>query len=193
MADSRLVDLACDAPELYQAARRWFLSQGERAVAILVAGLEDDGLGSVGHWRILRLLGELHAESQLPAVRKALDRAAARNDPIVLPGAMEALAAFGTPEAVRPLIAFLDSPDPNVVKRATMLLGGVASSEAIGPLVSLLTRDDPGTRYCAAGALARLDDPRARAALAEHLPHEPDAEVRDVIRAAGIGARDGGP
>jgi HEAT repeat protein len=182
MTDPRLVDLACDAPELSQAARRAFVVQGEAAIPTLLAGLEDQGLGGVGHWRVLRLLGELRIESALPAVRTALHRAAARNDPVVLPAAMEALAAFATPEAVGELVALLGFHDPHVVKRAAILLGETESPEALAPLAGLLTHGDPGVRYCAAGALLRLRDPRARAALAAHLERETDRDVRELIR-----------
>mgnify|MGYP003693608701 CR=1 FL=1 len=58
------------------------------------AGLDDARLGGVGHWRILLVLRELKLTSTLPAILKAFRAALARDNPIVLPGALEALAVF---------------------------------------------------------------------------------------------------
>jgi HEAT repeat protein len=181
LPDPRLVDLASDAADLYEASRAWFLEQGAAAVPLLVRGLQDDRLGSVGHWRILLVLRELRRDEALPAIRAAFRRALDRRDPIVLPGAMEALARFSTPETAAELIALLGDPDADLVKHAAALLGLMGDPAAVGPLARLLEGENASIRFAAARALVQLNLPDARAALERHLPKEPDAEVRAVI------------
>jgi HEAT repeat protein len=69
-------------------------------------------------------------------------------------------------------------------RHAAILLGKKGDPEAIEPLRRLLSREVSSLRYVAAGALAELGTPRARALLAEHLEGETDPEVRVLIQRA---------
>jgi len=189
---SRLVELASDLPSLQEKAEAWLLEHAPSTVPALVAALDDDGLGSVGQWRVLLLLRQLRLPETLPAVRAALRRARQGRDPIVLPGAMEALAAFRSPEAVADMAALLGSDDPDVVRHAAVLLGGMGDPTSAGPLSRLLESDVAGAPYAAAQGLLRLGTPEARAALARHLAGRPDESVRRLIEGAGIRAGEGG-
>jgi HEAT repeat protein len=125
--DPQLMALASDARIARDAAARWFLAQGEQGIALLLRGLQEDRLGLMAHRRILLILGELGREETIPVIREALHRALQRDDPIVRSGAMEALAAFYAPEAVRELEALLDHPNGDVARLATILVDHVRS------------------------------------------------------------------
>ncbi|CAN7510880.1 HEAT repeat domain-containing protein [Variovorax sp. LjRoot84] len=183
----QLMDLASDAWAIHDAARRSFIAQGAQGIPLLLDGLEDERLGLMAHRRILLILGELGVEQTIPVIRAALHRSLRRDDPIVRSGAMEALAAFRTPEAVGELVALLDHPNPDVVKHAAMLAGHTRAPAVLAPLRQLLASDDASRRHAAAVGLIRMDDAAARAALSEHLARETDDEVRTLIRVAGIG------
>jgi len=117
--------LASDAQSSRDAARRWFLEQGAQAIPLLEEGLSDDRLGLMAHRQILLILGALGREQTLPVIRAALHRALDRDDPIVRSGAMEALAAFDTPESFGELVALLDHPNADVAKLAVILVDHV--------------------------------------------------------------------
>ncbi len=186
--EQMLVDLASDAPGIYEAAEAWFLQRGPAVVPALVSGLENHYLGSVCHWRILLLLGEFAEEKTLPTILKALDRALRDGDPIVLPGAMEALAVFHTREAVHALISLLHEDDADVIRHAAGLLGDMGDEIAIKPLLELLETDDASVRYSATRALIQFERPSARTALEKHLENEADLEIRELLTSAGIGS-----
>jgi len=189
IVEQKLFDLASDSPGLQKAAHAWFVQQGPEVAPALADALEDARLGSTGHWRILRLLQHYAREETLPAVLKAFHRALAPYDPIVLPGAMEALAAFRAPAATDALIALLGESNLDIVKHAAALLGHTGDSNAVEPLVRLLGSDNPSLRYSATRGLIRLDSQSARAALDRHLESETDSEVRElIISARGDGA-----
>jgi HEAT repeat protein len=183
LIEQHLVDLASDVPVIYDMARSWFLQQGPEITGALVKGLEDDRLGSVGHWRILLLLAAFAQLETLPAILKALRR----GDPIVQPGAMEALAAIRTTEAIDALITLLQEDNPDVVRHAAILLGNTGGVSAVEPLLHLLDSDNPSVRYSAAKALIQLDGPPVRVALQRHLENETDLEVRELIASVGVG------
>jgi hypothetical protein len=105
--------LASDAQSSRDAARSWFLEQGALAIPLLEEGLADERLGLMAHRQIL------------PVIRAALHRALDRDDPIVRSGAMEALAAFDTPESFGELVALLDHPNADVAKLAVILVDHV--------------------------------------------------------------------
>ena len=189
IVEQKLFDLASDSPGMQKAAHSWFVQQGPEIATALADALEDERLGSVGHWRILRLLQYFARQETLPAVLKAFHRALAPYNPITLPGAMEALAAFRTPEATNALIALLTENNLDIVKHAAALLGHTGDLNAVEPLVRLLGSDNPSLRYSATRGLIRLDSPSARAALDRHLGSETDHEVRElIVSARGSGA-----
>ena len=125
LPDPHLMGLASDAQVARDASARWFVAQGEQGIALLLRGLHDERLGLMAHRRILLVLGELGREETIPAIREALHRALERDDPIVRSGAMEALAAFRAPDAVRELEALLEHPDADVARLATILVDHV--------------------------------------------------------------------
>jgi len=183
-----LVDLASDAPGVYEAAEAWFLQQGLAMVPALLSGLENELLGSVCHWRILLILREFAEEKTLLAILKAFERALRDGDPIVLPGAMEALAVFHAREAVDALIGLLSEDDADIVRHAAGLLGDMGDEIAVKPLLELLENEDPSIRYSASRALIRFDSTSVRKALEEHLEGEVDLEIRGLLTSAGIGS-----
>jgi len=186
----RLISLADDRPESYQPAYTWFVHQGPEVAGALAEALDDASLGSVCHWRILLLLGHFAQEETLPAIRNALHRALSPYDPVVLPGAMQALAALRIPAATQALIALLDENNTDIVKQAAALLGRTGDLAAVAPLLQLLGGNDPSLRYSAARGLTQLDDPSVRDALRRHLDDETDVEVRRLIESALRGGAD---
>jgi HEAT repeat protein len=182
----RLVDLAADRPQIYEAAQDWFIQQGEEVIPVLVQGLEEEYLGAVCHGRILRLLEHFAREETIPAIIRALHTALQRRNHIVIPAAMEALAAFHTPEAVQTLIDLTRERNPDIVKQAAALLGRTGEAQALESLVALLGSNNPFIRYSAARALTKLDFPAARQALAQHLETETDEEIQELLYSAGI-------
>jgi HEAT repeat protein len=176
-ARDQLERLAADDDGIYQDARRWFLAQGAAAVPALAEGLDDARLGSVAHWRMLLVLRELGLPEALPAILKAFRTALARGNPIVLPGALEALAVFDDEDAWAALRSALDSDDPDNVNHAAALLankGGRRAEDAIARLLS-----HPGTRFrqSAVSALLKMETDSARQILRQHRQREKDPEV----------------
>src|SRR5258708_13131510 len=110
--ERQLIRLASDYLPAYEDARRWFLAQGPSIVPVLTGGLEDDQLGFVAHWRILLLLREFALPATMPAILKSFHNALESRNPIVLPGAMEALPAIHTPEPAAALVSVLE-PAPS--------------------------------------------------------------------------------
>lgn len=188
---AELMNLASDAAPAFESARRTLLAQGERAIPMLLAGLEDARLGSIAHGRILRILGELGRDETLPAIRGVLRRSLRDGDPIVRSAAMEALAGFQSEQAVHELIALFDHPVARVAGYAAVLAGQTRMRAALAPLQGLLASPDASLRYAAAVGLIRLNDAQARQLLSAHMLREHDAEVRELIRAAGIAAAAG--
>jgi len=177
----QLIRLASDDARIYQDAQRWFLSRGEAIAPALMKGLDDPRLGSVGHWRMLLLLRELALPSTLPAILKAFRAALQQNNPIVLPGAMEALAVFDADEALSALISVLDSADPDSVNHAAALLGKKGAPRAEAALTRLLGHRDPKYRQSAVRGLLEMQTDSAREKLREHRKQEQDAGVLKLL------------
>jgi HEAT repeat protein len=180
--ERRLIDLACDQAGLFERAQEWFIEQGPEIIPVLVQGLENDDLGSVGHWRILLLLRHFGREEALPAVLAATWSAVRRKDPIVLPGAMEALAAIATPAAIEALVQLLKTPDAHVVKHAAALLGNMRAAAAVDALIALLDHTDADVRLGAAEALLQIGARSGGDALRAHLQRETDARIRRLLK-----------
>jgi HEAT repeat protein len=180
--EQQLIRLASDNASIYQDAWRWFLTQGPAIAPVLIAGLQDSELGSVGHWRILLVLRELALPSTLPAILNSFRRALARKDPIVLPGAMEALAAFDTEqEALSALISVLQSGEIDDIVHGAALLGNIASDRVVQPLINLLSHPQPAVRRSAVQALQKINSAPAQAALKLHRNHEKDPNVLALV------------
>ncbi|MEW6732878.1 MAG: hypothetical protein AB1489_16250, partial [Acidobacteriota bacterium] len=165
LVESQLIDLASDRPELYQAAYTWFTQQGPAITSALVQGLDNEYLGSVGHWRILLLLQHFAQKETLPAILKTLQRALSRRNNVVIPAAMEAITVFHTPVVTNTLIDLLQDNDLDIVKQAAVLLGKTDDLNAIEPLLNLLGSNDPTIRYRAVRGLSQLNYPLAQEAL----------------------------
>jgi hypothetical protein len=173
----QFVRLADHTPAIYQDAWRWFLGQGAAGAPDLVEGLDEPRFGGVCHWRILLVLRDLRVPSTLPAILRAYRTAVANDNVIVLPGALEALAAFDDAEAWAALTSALDLRDPDAVSHAAVLLahkGGRRAEQAIAPL---LARPDMRSRQSGVAALLRIDSETARATLARHRARETDPDV----------------
>lgn len=180
-ADQQLIRLASDHESIYQDAWRWFLGQGTLAVSALLQGLEERSLGSVAHWRILLILRELALPSTLPAILKSFRLALERGDPIVLPGAMEALAVFHTQEAVVALASVFQRGTIDNMKHAAALLGDIGGTLALEPLIALLNHEQAEARKTAVKALLKINTASAREALEQHRGRETDPKVRALI------------
>jgi HEAT repeat protein len=180
--DDQLFRLASDDARIYDDARRWFLAQDAAAAPALIAGLDDARIGSVGHWRILLVLRELKLPSTLPAILAAFRTALGRRNPIVLPGALEALAVFDDAEAWSALGSALDSEDPDVVNHAAALLVGKGGKRAEDAIARLIDRADPKLRQSAVNALLKIDSDTARRTLARLRERERDPSVIALLR-----------
>lgn len=178
---AQLSRLASDRPPVHQAAWRWFLSQGPAAAPALAAGLEDEALGSIAHWRILLILRDLREPSALPAIVRAFRAAVARGDVVVLPGALEALAGFDDEDAWAALISALDLGDPDAVSHAAVLLAHKGGARAEQAISKLLARPEMRWRQAAVAALSRIDSESAREILARHRAIETDPDVLKVF------------
>lgn len=180
--DDQLLRLASDDARIYQDAWRWFLAQGASAAPALVEGLDDARLGGVGHWRILLVLRELKLPSTLPAIVKAFRASFARNNPIVLPGAMEALAVFDGEEAWSALESALGSTDADVVNHAAALLAGKGGRRAEDAIAGLLKSPQTRWRQSGVSALLQIDTDSAREVLRRHRQREQDEAVLALLR-----------
>jgi HEAT repeats len=177
MPDQHLIDLASDVHDISETALEWFLQQGPMTTTILVEGLDDNRLGSVGHSRILHLLRYFSKDETVPAILKA----ARKYDPIVLSAAMQALAAIKTPECIDALCTFLQEDNPDIAKQAAILLGETGAASAVKPLLRLLDSNNTSVRFCVVSALIQLDGSSVYADLGQHLERETDLEIRDLI------------
>lgn len=180
--DPQLVRLASDSTPIYQDAHRRFLAQGSSAVPTLLQGLDDSRLGLVCHWRILLLLRELKLPATLPAILKVFRAAVERDDPIVLPGAMEALAVFRTEESTAALISVLQSVNTDRAHHAAALLGQIGGSRATEALAALLDHAAPALRKTAVRALRKIGTPQAREILQRHRAREADPDVISELK-----------
>jgi HEAT repeat protein len=175
--DQQLIRLASDNQSIYQDARSRFLTLGPSTAATLIEGLEDERLGSVCHWRILLLLREFALPSTFPAILKAFRSAVDRKDPVVLPGAMEALAVFPEEEAAPPLISVLQSDNVDNAIYAAALLASVGGGRAVEALAGVLTHRQVSVRKAAVQALLRIDTTRAHEILQRHRTRENDPGI----------------
>ena len=174
--------LASDNQGIYADAVRWFAAQGAAAAPVLVAGLDDERLGSVAHWRILLLLRQLRIPSTLPAVLEAFRKAMAKSDVIVLPGALEALAAFEDDEATSALASVLESSDLDSINHAAVLLAAKGGAVAEAALRNLLGRPEAAARRSAVRGLLKIDTDSARTLLRDHKRREQDAGVLELLK-----------
>jgi HEAT repeat protein len=177
----QLLRLATDDTAIHQDAAEWFVRQGAAAAPVLVRGLDNDRLGFVCQWRILLVLRRLALPDTLPAIIGAFRRALATNNPIVLPGALEALAAFDTNEAMSALIAALDSANPNTVNHAAGLLADKGGCRVENALSALLDRDVVAVRDTGVRALLSLGTGSARETLRRHRAREQDPSVLKLL------------
>jgi len=177
----QLFRLTSDNTSVYQDAWKWFLDQGADMAPVLVEGLDNQLLGSVAHWRILLILRELALPSTLPAILKSLRRALQENDPIVLPGALEAVAAFSAEHAVPPLDSILNSQQFDGMKHAAALLAKIGGDSAVTSLAKLLRHPRPDIRQSAVQALLKLNSDSAREAIKRHRDQELDRDIRALM------------
>lgn len=131
------------------------------------------------------MLREFALPATLPAILKSLRLARERKDPIVTPGAMEAVAAFPSEQAVPVLDLLLDSPDIDDVQHAAALLGNLGGESAVNSLKRLFSRSEPEVRKSAVRALLRVNSPSAREALERHRPQESDENIRALMSPMG--------
>jgi hypothetical protein len=188
--DAQLDRLASDAASIYEDAFRWFRAQGPAAAPLLLRGLGDRTLGPTGRWRILLLLRELALPSTLPGVLGAFREALAQRDPVVLPGAMEAVAAIDTEEAISALVEVLDCGNADFVNHAAVLLGdrvagqGSGAATAQSAIMGLLASPVAASRASAVRGLLRAGTPLAIDALRRHRATEPDPQVLELLKGA---------
>jgi HEAT repeat protein len=177
----QLIRLASDNTTIYQDAWQYFLRQGASTADALTRGLKDNLLGSVAHWRILLILRELALPSTFPAVLASLQDALVHKDLIVLPGAIEAVAAFPAADAVSALEAVLRTADVDDVIHAIAVMGSIGGETTIAPLRALLERQETNLRKAIVRALIEMNTPAARDVLKVHRERENDPEIRAMI------------
>jgi HEAT repeat protein len=170
----QLFRLASDNQSIYEAGRQWFLDQGQDIAPVLADALDNPRLGSIAHWRILLLLREFALPSTLPAVLKAFRSALERDDVIVLPGAMEALAAFKNDEALEALISVFQTGTAHQMTHAAALLANWENDRATEALISLLDHEDAFVRKSALKALQKINTPLAQEAVERYRLRETD-------------------
>ena len=178
---SQLFRLASDNSGIYQDAWRWLLDQGASIAPDLVAALGNEALGSVAHWRILLILREFAVPSTFPAIREALRRAIEHRNPIVIPGAIEAVAVFPEADAVPALEFVVRNGQIDDVQHAAMMLGKLGGSGAVALLGELLNHPQAPARKSAVLALLTVNTSAARDLLKAHRDKEEDAEIRALI------------
>ncbi|WP_431272987.1 hypothetical protein ACQ858_12085 [Variovorax ureilyticus] len=186
--EAQLDRLASDAAPVYEDAFRWFRAQGPAAAPLLLRGLDDRALGPTGRWRVLLLLRELALPSTLPAVLGSFREALAQGDPVVLPGAMEALAAIDAEDAISGLVEVLDGGNADFVNHAAVLLGdrvagqGRGAAAAQSAIVGLLESPLAASRASAVRGLLRAATPLAIDALRRHRAIESDPQVLELLK-----------
>lgn len=180
-SEQQLIRLASDNRSIYEDAWHWFLAQGPSITPVLIEGLKDSRLGLVCHWRILLVLREFALPSALPAILEAFHEAFERKDPIVLPGAMEALAVFDSEEATSALISVLQSGEIDDVKHAAALLGNRGDDRAVEALADLLKHEQAGVRQSAVRALLKVNRAPALEVLKRHRQREADPDVLELM------------
>jgi HEAT repeat protein len=127
------------------------------------------------------LLRELQLPWTLPAILKTFSEALAEGNPIVLPGAMEALAVFGSEDALAALIAALASGDRDAVNHAAALIGKRGGARAQEALTALLRHPDAAHRRSAVRGLLLMDTEPARDILRRHRATEQDPGVLELL------------
>jgi hypothetical protein len=178
----QLLDLASDRPELYQASERWFVQKGPSTIGPLLAGLENDELGSVCHGRILRVLEYFTLQDTVPSIARRLQRALRQRDFIVIAASIQTLSAFRTADAAEALVALLSQNNLDIVKQAAVAAGQTAQAKVLPPLMALLSHEDPSVRFSAVQGLSHFTDPHVLRTLRNHREHETNTEVRDLIK-----------
>lgn len=179
---NQLFRLASDSSAIYQDAWRWFVDQGPSIAPDLAAGLANHALGSVAHWRILLILCQFAVPSTFLAIREMLRQAIENKNPIVIPGAIEAVAAFPEADAVPALEFVLRNGEIDDVQHAATMLGNFGSSRAVALLGECLNHPETSVRKSAVRALLAANTSAALEFLRAHRDNEPDPEVRALIK-----------
>jgi FOG: HEAT repeat len=182
LSREQLLDLASDRPELYKRSERWFCQKGPSTIGALLAGLENDEFGSVCHGRILCLLEYFAEQDTVSSIVGRLQRALRQRDFIVIGASIQTLSAFRTLEAAEELVALLSQNNLDILKQAAVAAGQTAQANVVPPLLALLSHEDPSVRFSAVKGLLHFTEPRVFQALRNHLEHETNAEVRDLIK-----------
>lgn len=99
--------------------------------------------------------------------------------------ALQVIGAIGDGRCVPPVVAALHDRSESIRRQAVSTLGALRDQRATEPLLGFLGREQPGSGLCVEiiGALGRLGDARAGAALSSLLDH-PSEEVRTSAAAA---------
>jgi HEAT repeat protein len=184
--ERQIIRLASDSTVISSDARDWLAGQGARAAPALAEALDAERLGSSAQTRMLLLLAEIAAPETLPSVLAAFERALARQDPVLMAGALQGLSAFRTEESIGALCRALEAPDSNTRKHAAIMLGGMREPLAARPLARLLSSGEQGVRFTAVQALIEIGSAEAMDAVRAHAPHETDSEIRSLMTNAGV-------
>ena len=126
-----------------------------------------------------------HAAAKAPQALAAVDAIVALMDDEagqVRVAAVEALAAFRTPQALAALRRAASSPDADLQRAALLGLGSQAQPDALPALLAALDAQDPATRLVAVSALEGFRDPEVLPALARAA-----RDVDESVRTAALG------
>jgi HEAT repeat protein/beta-lactamase regulating signal transducer with metallopeptidase domain len=157
----------------------WKPSNGEEAVAFMIATQNVDGLATLGQKAIPALVTAANADRSFPLSEKQ-GNFADRNF------IAQALAKIGGRDVVEPLIDMLNSADDDTVVSICVALGDIGDPRGVEPLIRTVSNADQHTQYAAVQSLGKLKDKRAFEALTMAL-NSPEPSIRRDA-AGGLGS-----
>ncbi|MBW4583118.1 MAG: HEAT repeat domain-containing protein [Tildeniella nuda ZEHNDER 1965/U140] len=175
---ARLLELAIAVLEAGDFQDRWDIAKllpafGDRAIAPLLALLQDDEADLEARWFTARILGSYSHPDVVRALMNLLQTTSSEELSSI---AAESLATLGTAAiaALTDLIA-----QDNTRLFAVRSLAHIRHSETIAPLLTVVTDPDPSVRAVALRALGSFHDPRVLSALVDAL-YDEQATVRQA-------------
>jgi HEAT repeat protein len=138
--------------------QRWEIAKlfpklGDRAIAPLIALLEDETLDSEIRWFVGRILSQFHHPDCVIALAKLLQQSEEEELAAV---AAQALGSIGS-SAIAPLTDLLESPATRLP--ATQALSQMRHSQTIAPLLTVVQDANPDVRATAIEALGSFHHP----------------------------------
>lgn len=181
----QVLNLALDVLEAGDFNDRWEVAKivpklGHRAIAPLIAVMEDEDADLESRWYAGRILGQF----QDPAVIAALVELLKNNSDEELAGmAAEALGNIGSP-AVEALTKLLANENTRLL--AVRSLSAIRRSETVSPLLCVVRDQNAEVRAAAVEALGSFHDSRVPPVLLEALKDPAPAVRKEAVSALGV-------